>query len=262
MAKERLDSLLVTMGLAETRQKAKALIMAGAVLVDGEKITKAGTRADTAAEFRVLGSTCPFVSRGGIKLAHALTEFRLTVSGDCCLDIGASTGGFTDCLLQQGATRVFCLDVGRGQLHWKLRTDPRVVVMEKYNARYLDPDDFPAVTFRTVVMDLSFISLRLVLPPLRRLLDTRGASPSRVVCLVKPQFEAGRQEVGKGGIVRDAAVRERVMTELASFAARSGYRVTGRTTSPVTGADGNVEYFLLLETEDTFCKKPEPEKTA
>jgi len=236
--------------------------MAGAILVDGEKITKAGTRVDPSAEFRVLGSTCPYVSRGGIKLAHALTEFRLSVAGDCCLDIGASTGGFTDCLLQQGAVRVFCLDVGRGQLHWQLRSDPRVVVMEKYNARHLDPADFPAVTFRTVVMDLSFISLRLVLPPLRRLLGTHGAPPARVVCLVKPQFEAGRTEVGKGGIVRDAGVRERVVTDLAEFAARAGYRVRGRTTSPVTGADGNVEYFLWLETDDISGPKEGSANTA
>jgi 23S rRNA (cytidine1920-2'-O)/16S rRNA (cytidine1409-2'-O)-methyltransferase len=239
------------LGLAETRQKAKALIMAGAILVDGEKITKAGTRVDPTAEFRVLGPTCPFVSRGGIKLAHALDEFGLTVTGDSCLDIGSSTGGFTDCLLQRGAVRVHCVDVGRNQLDWRLRSDPRVVVMEKYNARYLDPADFPEALFRTVVIDVSFISLRLVLPPLRQLLAARGTRPARVVCLVKPQFEAGREEVGKGGIVRQTAVRERVVTELIQFAAGCGYAVRARTTSPITGADGNEEYFLLLETGGT-----------
>jgi 23S rRNA (cytidine1920-2'-O)/16S rRNA (cytidine1409-2'-O)-methyltransferase len=246
MAKERIDCLLVARGLVETREKAKALIMAGQVLVDGQKVVKAGARVDSEALLRLLGAPAPYVSRGGLKLAHALGTFQIDVSGQECLDLGSSTGGFTDCLLQRGAARVWCVDVGRGQLHWRIRNDPRVTVLEGYNARYLDAGDFPGAAFGRVVMDLSFISLRLILPPLADLLARCGLAATEAVALVKPQFEAGPQDVGKGGIVRSEAVRGRVLEEISGAAAASGFEVRGKTTSPITGADGNVELLLHL----------------
>ncbi|MBP7866829.1 MAG: TlyA family RNA methyltransferase [Acidobacteria bacterium] len=250
MAKERLDSLLVERGLAETRVKAQALIMAGLVLAGDRKVDKPGTRVDDTLPLRVLGDGCPFVGRGGLKLAHALDVFALPVDGAVCLDVGSSTGGFTDCLLSRGARQVHCIDVGRNQLHWKLRTDPRVVLREGFNARYLGPGDFPGVVFDRVVMDVSFISQTLILPAIRRLLDAGGRADADVVTLVKPQFEAGPGEVGKGGIVRDEAVRERVLETVADVARHLGFRVLGHTVSPVTGADGNVEYLLHLKGGD------------
>ena len=220
--------------------------MAGQVLVDEQKVVKAGARVDSEASIRLLAVPGPYVSRGGIKLAHALDAFHIDVTGHECLDLGSSTGGFTDCLLQRGAARVWCVDVGRGQLHWRIRSDPRVTVLEGYNARHLDAGDFDGAAFSRVVMDLSFISLRLILPPLKDLLARRGAGTAEVVALVKPQFEAGPQDVGKGGIVRNEAVRARVLEEITSAAVASGFEVCGRTVSPITGTDGNVEYLLHL----------------
>jgi 23S rRNA (cytidine1920-2'-O)/16S rRNA (cytidine1409-2'-O)-methyltransferase len=246
MAKERIDSLLVARGLVETREKAKALIMAGQVLVGEQKVVKAGARVDAESPIRLLSAPGPYVSRGGIKLAHALDTFAIDVTGQECLDLGSSTGGFTDCLLQRGAVQVWCVDVGRGQLHWRIRSDPRVTVLEGYNARYLDAGDFPGAAFGRVVMDLSFISLRLILPPLKDFLALCGAGTTEVVALVKPQFEAGPQDVGKGGIVRSEAVRARVLEEVSRAAAAAGFGICGRTPSPITGADGNVEYLLHL----------------
>jgi 23S rRNA (cytidine1920-2'-O)/16S rRNA (cytidine1409-2'-O)-methyltransferase len=233
--------------LVETREKAKALIMAGQVLVDEQKVVKAGACVDPEAPIRLLGPAAPYVSRGGIKLAHGLEAFGIAVSGRECLDLGASTGGFTDCLLQRGASRVWCVDVGRGQLHWRLRTDPRVRLLEGYNARYLNPKDFPTAQLERVVMDLSFISLRLILPPLAGLLASRGTGTVEGVALVKPQFEAGPVDVGKGGIVRREEVRRRVLAEVAAAAAAAGFEVGAEVASPITGADGNVEYLLHLQ---------------
>lgn len=220
--------------------------MAGQVLVDEQKVVKAGARVDADAAIRLLALPGPYVSRGGVKLAHALDTFHIEVTGQACLDLGASTGGFTDCLLQRGAARVWCVDVGRGQLHWRIRSDPRVTALDGYNARHLDPGDFAGAAIGRVVMDLSFISLRLVLPPLKELLDRCGAGTTEVVALVKPQFEAGPRDVGKGGIVRSEAVRARVLGEIRVAAAAAGFEVCGQTASPITGADGNVEYLLHL----------------
>lgn len=220
--------------------------MAGLVRVEGRKVQKAGTTVDIQSEIVLIDSGCPYVSRGGIKLAHALDFFQIDPTGLTCLDLGSSTGGFTDCLLQRGARLVYCIDAGRGQLHWKLRNDPRVVLRERCNARFMDPADFPSVHFGLVVADLSFISLRLVLDPLVRLLQAQGPGKVDLLPLIKPQFEAGRQEVGKGGIVRDEAVRQRVLEDVQAAAAGSGFSVLGRTVSPITGMDGNVEFFLHL----------------
>lgn len=219
--------------------------MAGAVLADNQKVTKPGASVAADAEIRLLDDGCPFVSRGGIKLAHALDAFGVAPAGRTCLDLGCSTGGFTDCLLQRGAARVHGVDVGRGLLHARLRADPRVTLTERCNARNIRPEDFPGAAFDLVVIDLSFISLRLVLPAVAGLLRAGGGAAD-VVALVKPQFEASRGEVGKGGIVRDAAVRRRAVDEVARAAAAAGFTVAGETESPITGADGNVEYFLHL----------------
>ena len=219
--------------------------MAGAVLADNQKVTKPGATVAADAAIRLLDDGCPYVSRGGIKLAHALDAFGVSPAGRTCLDLGCSTGGFTDCLLQRGAARVHGVDVGRGLLHARLRADPRVTLSERCNARNIRPEDFPGAAFDLVVMDLSFISLRLVLPAVAGLLRA-GGRPADVVALVKPQFEAGRDDVGKGGIVRDAAVRRRAVDAVARAATDAGFEVAGETESPITGADGNVEYFLHL----------------
>lgn len=220
--------------------------MAGAVLVNGQKVEKSGASVDAGASIRLLGAACPYVGRGGVKLAHALQSFHIDPAGACCLDIGASTGGFSDCLLQHGAARVFCLDVGRGQLHGRLRNDPRVVPREGYNARFLQAADFPEVFFRIVVMDVSFISVRLILPRLGPFLSLRGTPEADLIVLVKPQFEAGRSDVGKGGIVRDEEVRMRVLRGILDFSESIGLAVVGSTPSPISGADGNVEFLAHL----------------
>ena len=244
MPKSRLDVLLVARGLAQSRERARALVLAGEVEVNGRPVTKAGTSVDEAAAITLRVPDHPWVGRGGLKLAHALDAFGLDPSGMRALDIGASTGGFTHVLLDRGAARVVALDVGHGQLDWKLRQDPRVVVLEGLNARYLDPNDLPVDLrrFDLVTIDVSFISLRLILPAVVSLVDDHG----RVVALVKPQFEAGREEVGKGGIVDDESVHARVVAEVAESAHRVGLDRIAVTPSAVAGAEGNQEFFLLL----------------
>ncbi len=227
-------------GLAPTRERARALILAGQVLVSGRPVTKAGAPVEADADITLHVPDHPYVGRGGLKLAHALDTFRIPVDGRQCLDIGASTGGFTDVLLQRGATRVVALDVGHGQIDWKLRTDPRVIVVEGFNARQLTPSDLPGpVDF--VCIDVSFISLRLILPVVPPLVRPG----SDVVALVKPQFEAGRSEVRKG-IVHDAAVQARVVEEVAAAAAGVGLTPVASTPSPITGQKGNIEFLLHL----------------
>lgn len=241
MKKERLDVAMLERGLAESREKARALIMAGAVTVDGQRADKAGQAVDEATVIEAAGGALPFVSRGGLKLDKALAVFPLSLSDAFCLDIGASTGGFTDCMLQNGARHVVAVDVGYGQLAWKLRNDPRVTVLERTNARHMEPAWFSEPAgFASI--DVSFISLRLMLPPLYACL-TEGAN---VVALIKPQFEAGRSEVGKNGVVRDANVHTEVCTRLLSFASEQGYLVRGLSYSPITGPKGNIEFLLWL----------------
>jgi 23S rRNA (cytidine1920-2'-O)/16S rRNA (cytidine1409-2'-O)-methyltransferase len=240
----RLDVLLVERGLAASRERARALILAGQVRVKGQPLTKAGASLPSDAEVTVDVPDHPYVSRGGVKLAHALDVFAIDVRGRLALDIGASTGGFTDVLLQRGARRVVALDVGHGQLDWKLRSDPRVAVIEHVNARLLSSDQLPpdARSFGIVTIDVSFISLRLVLPVVPALVDADGD----VVALVKPQFEAGRSEIGKGGIVRDDDVRRRVVEEVAKSAVALGLEPTATVESPIPGTEGNREILMHL----------------
>jgi len=240
--KERLDKLVVARGLAETRERAQALILAGQVVVGDHAATKAGALVDEAAEIRIKGEPMPYVSRGGLKLSHALRHFQLEVSGCDALDVGASTGGFTDALLQAGAARVCAVDVGRNQLAWKLRQDARVVALDGVNARHLDVASLP-FSPEVVTCDVSFISLTLVLPRLVEAARTRGRA---IVCLVKPQFEVGRGAVGKGGVVRDEAARESAVEKVAACARSLGCEVVGVERSPITGPAGNVEYLLVL----------------
>ena len=237
MKRERLDVLLVSRGLAESRTAAQRLLLAGAVKVNGQPAGKAGHLVPDDADLQVAGGK-PFASRGGEKLAAALQHFALSVSGQVCLDVGASTGGFTDCLLQQGAARVYAVDGGHGQLDWRLRNDPRVVVREGVNARYLAPADFPEpIGFAT--LDVSFISLTLVLPSATNVV----ADGARLVTLIKPQFEAGRAQVGKGGVVRDAAVRQQVVERIREFGTNALPLVwDGVVESPLRGPAGNVEF--------------------
>ncbi|MFZ5774955.1 MAG: TlyA family RNA methyltransferase [Thermodesulfobacteriota bacterium] len=239
--KIRLDKLLLLRGLAPTRQKAQALIVAGQVLVNGQLADKAGSEFGEDVAIEVKGKSCPYVSRGGLKLEAGLDSFAVDPAGLVCADIGASTGGFTDCLLQRGAARVFAVDVGYGQLDWKLRTDPRVVVMERTNARNLQPGDL-AEPIDLAVVDASFISLRLLLPPLLPLFRERP----RVVALIKPQFEVGRGRVGKGGVVRDVALHEEVVAEISEFAEGLGLVCQGVIPSPILGPKGNREFLIYL----------------
>lgn len=241
MARGRLDLLLVQRGLCATRAQAQARIMAGDVLVGDRPVTKAGTMVAEDADLRLRGEALPFVSRGGLKLDRALAEFRVDPAGWVCFDAGASTGGFTDCLLQRGAARVYAVDVGTNQLHWKLRSDPRVVSMEQVNLRHWDPGRIPEPC-RLLVADVSFISLRLVIPPLLPSL-LPGAD---AVLLVKPQFEAGRDEVGSGGIVRDPATHRRVQEEVWAFFQDTPLRPQGWCDSPILGGEGNREFLLHL----------------
>jgi len=246
--KERLDVLLVEKGLFPSREKAKASVMAGLVYVDGNRVDKAGNMTSPDSELYVKEPLCPYVSRGGLKLAKAIESFGLTLEGKVAIDMGASTGGFTDCMLQNGARKVYAMDVGYGQLDWKLRTDDRVVNMEKTNIRYLDTAAFPEkVDF--ISIDVSFISLNLIFPVASALIREEG----QVVCLVKPQFEAGREQVGKGGIVRDKAIHRQVILKVIKYAEEYKLYPLGLTFSPVTGAKGNIEYLLLL------TKAPETE---
>ncbi|MCC7042903.1 MAG: TlyA family RNA methyltransferase [Acidobacteria bacterium] len=248
MPKSRLDLLLVARGLAPTRERARALILAGHVTVGGQPVTKAGTAVTDDADITLRQADHPWVSRGGLKLDHALHVFGIDVTGATALDIGASTGGFTDVLLSRGAARVVALDVGTAQLDWRLRTDPRVVCIEGVNARYLTPDQLPADArrFDIITVDASFISLSHLLPVIPPLLAVGG----RVVVLVKPQFEAGRHEVGAGGIVRDPAIHARVIEAVADAAHRVGLRRLAVEPSPVTGAEGNREFLMLLAHHD------------
>ena len=239
--KERLDVLLVSLGLAESRAKAQATIMAGEVYVNGQKADKSGMEVDITSNIEVRGSACPYVSRGGLKLEKALRNFGVDPTGYVCSDSGASTGGFTDCLLQQGASKVFAIDVGYGQLAWKIRNDPRVVVMERTNIRYVTPEDL-GETLDLSVIDVSFISLGLVLPVVKTLLKPTG----QVLCLIKPQFEAGKDKVGKKGVVRDPAVHEEVLQNFISLAKSLDFTIRNLTFSPVKGPEGNIEFLAHL----------------
>jgi len=239
--KTRLDQLVVERGLAPSRARAQALILAGRVTVDGEVADKAGRPVAGGARVEVTGLDHPWVSRGGVKLAAALDAFAISPADRRCLDVGASTGGFTDVLLERGAAGVVAVDVGRGQLDWRLRTDPRVSVREGVNARYLAPDDVPG-PFDVITVDVSFISLRLVLPALAPLLAPSGV----LVALVKPQFEAGRGQIGKGGVVRDAEVREAAILGVITAAAELGLAARGRIASPLPGPAGNVEELVCF----------------
>ncbi len=241
MKGKRLDQRLFELGLAESRERAKATIMSGLVYVNGQKSDKPGTPVQDDAKIEVRGNACPYVSRGGFKLAKALESFPISAQGKVCIDCGASTGGFTDVLLKNGAARVYAVDVGYGQLAWSLRQDGRVVVMERTNARNLTPDMFPE-SMDIGVMDLSFISIRLILPALYALLKPDG----EVVCLIKPQFEAGRADVGKKGVVRDRTVHERVLSEMCEFFPTAGYTLMGLDYSPIRGPEGNIEYLAYL----------------
>lgn len=241
-SKTRLDVLLVERGLQESRQKAQATIMSGSVFVDGRRVDKPGAAVSGDAGIEIRGNTLRYVSRGGLKLEKAMASFPISLTGAVCGDIGASTGGFTDCMLQNGAARVYAVDVGYGQLAWKLRSDQRVVCLERTNARYLSREQIPeALDFASV--DVSFISLKLILPPLCALLRERG----HVAALVKPQFEAGREKVGKKGVVRDPAVHREVLERFLEHARDAGFTVLGLTYSPIRGPEGNIEYLGFLE---------------
>ncbi len=254
--KERLDVLLVKRNLADSREKAKAVIMAGEVYVDNQKEDKAGSMFEDTARIEVRGNTLPYVSRGGLKLEKAMTHFQVTLQDKICLDVGASTGGFTDCMLQNGAKKVYAIDVGHGQLAWKLRNDPRVVCMEKTNIRYVLPEhvgeeaDFASI-------DVSFISLTKVLIPVRDLLGEQG----EIVCLIKPQFEAGREKVGKKGVVRDPAVHLEVIEKVIAYARSIGFAVLGLEFSPIKGPEGNIEYLLHLQKNGSETGQADPKKT-
>ena len=243
MRKVRLDVALTTQGLAASRQKAQAVIMSGLVFVDGKRVDKCGAQVAENAVIEVRGKTLPYVSRGGLKLEKAMQCFPLNLKGVTAMDCGASTGGFTDCMLQNGAVKVYAVDVGYGQLDWKLRQDPRVVCMERTNARYLTAEQIPeALDF--VSVDVSFISLGLILPALRPLLAERAA----LLCLLKPQFEAGKGKVGKKGVVRDPKVHLEVLEQFLRHAAESALTVKGITYSPIKGPEGNIEYLGWLTT--------------
>ncbi|WP_088104734.1 TlyA family RNA methyltransferase [Halalkalibacter urbisdiaboli] len=240
--KERVDVLLVERGLTETREKAKRSIMAGLVYSDSERIDKPGMKIDTEAPLSVKGDVLPYVSRGGLKLEKAIEVFQLSLQDKVVLDIGASTGGFTDCSLQNGAKAVYALDVGYNQLAWKLRQDERVIVMERTNFRYVKPEDLVKGLPHFATIDVSFISLKIILPVLRTILLQGGD----VVALVKPQFEAGREQVGKKGIVREPSVHEQVLESMVTFAVNEGFDVSGIDYSPIKGGEGNIEFLLHL----------------
>ena len=244
--KQRLDVLLVEQGHAASREKAKAMIMSGVVFVNGQREDKAGSTFDekAAATIEIHGSTLRYVSRGGLKLEKAVEQFGFSLKDKTCMDVGASTGGFTDCMLQNGAVKVFSVDVGRGQLDWKLRNDERVVCMEKTNMRYVKPEDIAdRLDFASV--DVSFISLTKVLGPARELLNDNG----EMVCLIKPQFEAGREKVGKKGVVRDKAVHEEVIHKVIDYAVEIGFHILNLEYSPIKGPEGNIEYLVYIRKE-------------
>ena len=248
--KERLDVLLVSRGLAPSREKAKAMIMEGNVFVENAREDKAGSMFDTEATIELRGNTLKYVSRGGLKLEKAMKQFDIALAGAVCMDIGASTGGFTDCMLQNGAAKVYAVDVGYGQFAWKLRQDARVVCMEKTNIRYVTPADIgEALDFASV--DVSFISLTKVLGPAYALLKEEGS----MVCLIKPQFEAGRDKVGKKGVVRDKAVHEEVIEKVIGFAVEQGFFVKNLEYSPIKGPEGNIEYLVYIQKRSLWRKR-------
>ncbi len=248
--KERLDILLVNRGLAPSREKAKTMIMEGNVFVNNNREDKAGAVFADDCVIEIHGNTLKYVSRGGLKLEKAMTHFGITLEDKVCMDIGASTGGFTDCMLQNGASKVFAVDVGYGQFAWKLRQDPRVVCMEKTNIRYVTPQDIgEALDFASV--DVSFISLTKVLGPARELLRDHG----QMVCLIKPQFEAGREKVGKKGVVRDKSVHEEVIVKIITFAMENGFSIHNLEYSPIKGPEGNIEYLVYIEKDDNPKKE-------
>ncbi len=246
MPKKRLDLLVLERNLAQSREQAKGLIMAGEIYVDNQKADKPGDTFPEDASIELRGSGLRYVSRGGLKLEKAMQAFQLKLDGLTCMDIGASTGGFTDCMLQNGARRVYSVDVGYGQLAWSLRNDPRVVNLERTNARRITAEQVPEeIGFFSV--DVSFISLTLILPAVRLLLAEQG----RGVCLIKPQFEAGREKVGKKGVVRDPAVHKQVIEKILRFALENGFSVCGLDHSPIKGPEGNIEYLIYLERSET-----------
>jgi len=245
--KKRLDVLLVEQGYADSRTKAQAIIMSGQVYVDGQKADKPGTSYEETVALEVRGASCPYVSRGGLKLEKALRDFGVDPAGFVCSDSGASTGGFTDCLLQQGAKKVFAIDVGYGQLDWKIRSDPRVVVMERTNVRYVTPEQLGEPLDLSVI-DVSFISLKIVLPVIKTFLKPAG----QVLCLIKPQFEAGKEKVGKKGVVREPSTHKEVLDNFVALAKELEFNILGLTFSPVKGPEGNIEFLGHL----TLADKP------
>ena len=249
--KERLDMLLVQQGYASSREKAKAIIMSGIVFVDGQREDKAGASFDGAkVKIEVKGSTLKYVSRGGLKLEKAIAAFAIVLQDWICMDIGASTGGFTDCMLQNGAAKVYAVDVGHGQLDWVLRNDKRVVCMEKTNFRYMQPADIEDVLdFASV--DVSFISLTKILIPARNLLKSGG----QMVCLIKPQFEAGKEKVGKKGVVREPKIHEEVIGKVIDFADIAGFQIMGLSFSPIKGPEGNIEYLLFIQKAEEITEE-------
>ena len=250
--KKRLDVLLTEQGYADSRSKAQAIIMSGQVYVEGQKADKPGISYEENVSIEVRGESCPYVSRGGLKLEKALRDFGVKPDGYVCSDSGASTGGFTDCLLQQGAKKVFAIDVGYGQLDWKIRSDPRVVVMERTNIRYVTPEDLGEPLDLSVI-DVSFISLKIVLPAIKQLLKPEG----QVLCLIKPQFEAGREKVGKKGVVRDPEIHKEVLDTFVSLADQLEFTILGLTFSPVKGPEGNIEFLGHLTLADRDGIRPD-----
>lgn len=250
--KKRLDVLLVEQGYADTRTKAQAIIMSGLVYVDGQKADKPGTSFEESVAIEVRGATCPYVSRGGLKLEKALRDFGIKPIDYVCSDSGASTGGFTDCLLQQGAKKVFAIDVGYGQLDWKIRSDPRVVVMERTNVRYVTPEQLGEPLDLSVI-DVSFISLKIVLPVIKTFLKSTG----QVVCLIKPQFEAGKDKVGKKGVVREPETHKEVLDNFVALTKMLDFKILGLTFSPVKGPEGNIEFLGHLTLSDVEGIEPD-----
>ncbi len=250
--KRRLDVLLTERGHADSRTKAQAIIMSGQVYVNGQKADKPGVSYEETVELEVRGAVCPYVSRGGLKLEKALRDFSVNPEGYVCSDSGASTGGFTDCLLQQGAKKVFAIDVGYGQLDWKIRSDPRVVVMERTNVRYVTPEQLGEPLDLSVI-DVSFISLKIVLPVIKTFLKPTG----QVLSLIKPQFEAGKEKVGKKGVVRDPAIHKEVLDNFVALANELEFKILGLTFSPVKGPEGNIEFLGHLTLEDKTGIQPD-----
>jgi 23S rRNA (cytidine1920-2'-O)/16S rRNA (cytidine1409-2'-O)-methyltransferase len=250
--KERLDMLLVNRNLASSREKAKAIIMSGIVYVDGQKEDKAGSMFEDTCQIEVRGATLKYVSRGGLKLEKAMTHFGVQLKDKVCMDVGSSTGGFTDCMLQNGAVKVYAVDVGHGQLDWKLRNDPRVVCMEKTNIRYVTPEDIAdRIQFSSI--DVSFISLTKVLGPVKQLLADDG----QIVALIKPQFEAGREKVGKKGVVREKSTHLEVIEMVIAFAVEQGFEVMNLEYSPIKGPEGNIEYLVYLQNHTDGSRYPD-----